>query len=251
MIVNEKDKYLIDYYPIDKSKSEEEAQTANKICEKILNNFQDHPKDMNYLYDLNIWDEYKDNILSQLVMFYNFDFNQISKVFDKLCKIKRKLDENGDEIPVYTEKILRYHWSFIHARRFFGKKTDEEFYILNHDDKTISDKIDKKEKEIKDITKDKSIVNTVDIYSLNKENNLNDYFDKLFSQKIDKDRTKVLEMEISEKKNKINSFPINIRNNSEDKNVDKIIDETKKKELEKAKEIEKQKMKAEQEEQDF
>ena len=128
MIVNDKDKFVIDYFPINPSNNSEEKETQEKICKTILNNFNEHSKEENYLYDLSKWDEYKDNILKQLVLFYNFDFKKISKVFDKLCKIKRELNQDGEEIIIYNEKILRYHWSFIHARRFFGNKTGEEFY---------------------------------------------------------------------------------------------------------------------------
>ena len=207
MIVNEKDKFVIDYYPVN-SNLADEIQNPDKICENILNNFNEHPKELNNLYDLNRWDEYKDNILSQLVLFYNFDFKKIADVFDKLCNIKRDTDLNGEEIPVYTEKILRYHWSFIHARRFFGKNTGEEFYILNRDEKSMKlneDKIEQKEKEKekedspKDITTDKNLVNTINVNSLNKEKDLNSYFDKLLNQEMDKERTKLFEMELKEK----------------------------------------------------
>ena len=95
------------------------------------------------------------------------------------CKIKRDVNIDGEEIPVYTEKILRYHWSFIHARRLFGKNTGEEFYILNRSEnntKLNENEIQQKENSKKDIAADKSIVNTVNVTSLNKENDLNAYF---------------------------------------------------------------------------
>ena len=162
MIVNEKDKFVMDYYPENKN-NEIELQTPEEICQNILNDFNDHPKELNDLYDLNKWDEYKDNILKQLVLFYNFDFKKISEVFDKLCKIKREVNSDGEEIPVYTEKILRYHWSFIHARRFFGKNTGEEFYILNRDENNTKLNIDNSinERKNNDISKDKNLVNTL------------------------------------------------------------------------------------------
>ena len=256
MIVNEKDKFVIDYYPKN-SNLADEVQNPDKICENILNNFDDHPKELNNLYDLNRWDEYKDNILSQLVLFYNFDFKKIADVFDKLCNIKRETDLDGGEIPVYTEKILRYHWSFIHARRFFGKKTGEEFYILNRDEKSMKlneDKFEQKESEKekenfpKDITTDKNLVNTINVNSLNKEKDLNSYFDKLLNQEMDKERTKLFEMELKEKAPKNDSFPINISKNDGEKNVNDIINNIKQKEKNKKEEIERQKIEKQKEE---
>ena len=113
----------------------------------------------------------------------------------------------GEEIPIYTEKILRYHWSFIHARRLFGKNTGEDFYILNRDEnenntKLNEDKNQEKENSKKEIGADKSLVNTVNVTSLNKENDLNSYFDKLLNQEMDKERTKLLEMELKENEKK-------------------------------------------------
>ena len=56
------------------SNNTKDVETKEKICETILNNFNEHPKEQNNLYDLTKWDEYKVNILKQLVLFYNFDF---------------------------------------------------------------------------------------------------------------------------------------------------------------------------------
>ena len=234
MIVNEKDKFVMDYYPENKN-NEIELQTPEEICQNILNDFNDHPKELNDLYDLNKWDEYKDNILKQLVLFYNFDFKKISEVFDKLCKIKREVNSDGEEIPVYTEKILRYHWSFIHARRFFGKNTGEEFYILNRDENNTKLNIDNSinERKNNDISKDKNLVNTLNVTSLNKENDLNAYYDKLLNQEMDKERTKLFEMELKEKEKKDDLFPINIQKDNEEKNVNEIIEDMKQKEIEK------------------
>jgi len=251
MIVNEKDKYVIDYYPINKNIIDEN-ETPEIICQNILNNFDEHPKELNDLYDLNKWDEFKDNILKQLVLLYNFDFKKISNVFDKICKIKRDVNLDGEEIPVYTEKILRYHWSFIHARRLFGKNTGEEFYILNRNEnntKLNENEIQQKETSKKDIGADKSLVNTVNVTSLNKENDLNAYFDKLLNQEMDKERTKLFEMELKENEKDNNLFPINIEKNDKEKNVNEIIKDIKQKELEKEKEKEKLKKQKEEEEQ--
>ena len=250
MIVNEKDKYVIDYYPINKNIIDEN-ETPEIICQNILNNFDEHPKELNDLYDLNKWDEFKDNILKQLVLLYNFDFKKISNVFDKICKIKRDVNLDGEEIPVYTEKILRYHWSFIHARRLFGKNTGEEFYILNRNEnntKLNENEIQQKENSKKDIGADKSLVNTVNVTSLNKENDLNAYFDKLLNQEMDKERTKLFEMELKENEKDNNLFPINIEKNNKEKNVNEIIKDIKQKELEK--EIEKEKLKKQKEEEE-
>ena len=237
MIVNEKDKYVMDYYP--KSQIiENELQTPEEICHNILKEFEDHPKELNNLYDLNKWDEYKDNILRQLVLFYNFDFKKISEVFDRLCNIKREVNIDGEEIPIYTEKILRYHWSFIHARRLLGKNTGEEFYILKRDENNIKSKNENlmtNERKNDDMTKDKNLVNTINVTSLNKENDLNAYFDKLLNQEMDKERTKLFEMELKEKEKKNNLFPINIPKYNEEKNVNEIINDIKQKEIEKEK----------------
>ena len=253
MIVNEKDKYVIDYYPINKNIIDEN-ETPEIICQNILNNFEEHPKELNDLYDLNKWDEFKDNILKQLVLLYNFDFKKISNVFDKICKIKRDVNLDGEEIPVYTEKILRYHWSFIHARRLFGKNTGEEFYILNRNEnntKLNENEIQQKEISNKDIGADKSLVNTVNVTSLNKENDLNAYFDKLLNQEMDKERTKLLEMELKENEKNNNIFPIKIEKNNKEKNVNEIIKDIKQKEIEKEKEKEKLKKQKEEEEEQW
>ena len=221
MIVNEKDKFVMDYYPENKNNATE-LETPEEICQNILNDYNDHPKELNDLYDLNKWDEYKDNILKQLVLFYNFDFKKISEVFDKICKIKRDVDIDGEEIPVYTEKILRYHWSFIHARRFLGKNTGEEFYILNRDEKNSklnNDNSNTNERKNNDISKDKNLVNTLNVTSLNKENDLNAYYDKLLNQEMDKERIKLFEMELKEKEKKDDLFPINIQKGNEEKRL--------------------------------
>ena len=234
MIVNDKDKFVIDYFPINPNNSEVK-ETQEKICENILNNFNDHPKEENILYDLVKWDEYKDNILKQLVLFYNFDFKKISQVFDKICKVKREVNQDGEEIIIYNEKILRYHWSFIHARRFFGNKTGEEFYILNKDENSKIDNKEKKENRKNEIEVEKNLVNTINISSLNKEQDLDSYFDKLLNQKMDKERTKIFEMELKENMKNNNLFPINSGDNNQEKNVNEIIEDIKQKESEKEK----------------
>ena len=235
MIVDDKDKFVIDYFPLNSSNTKDNnTETKEKLCESILNNFNEHPKDQNNLYDLTKWDEYKDNILKQLVLFYNFDFKKISQVFDKLCKIKRDINQDGEEIIVYNEKILRYHWSFIHARRFFGNKTGEEFYILNkNNENNIDINNVNKDKDKNEIKVEKNLVNTVNINSLNNEKDLDSYFDKLLNQKMDKERTKIFEMELKENMINNNLFPINSGEKSKEKNMDEIIKNMKLKEKEK------------------
>ena len=234
MIVNDENKFGLDYFPINKNNSEE-PETEEKICSSILNNFKDHSKEENNLYDLTKWDEYKDNILKQLVLFYNFDFKKISQVFDKLCKIKREINEDGEEIIIYTEKILRYHWSFIHSRRFFGNKTGEEFYILNNDENKIKNDKENIKGEKGEIEVEKNLVNTININSLNKEKDLDSYFDKLLNQKMDKERTKIFEMELKENEKNSNLFPINSEDKNQEKNVNEIIKDIKEKESQKEK----------------
>ena len=234
MIVNDENKFGLDYFPINKNNSEE-PETEEKICSSILNNFKDHSKEENNLYDLTKWDEYKDNILKQLVLFYNFDFKKISQVFDKLCKIKRDINQDGEEVIVYNEKILRYHWSFIHARRFFGNKTGEEFYILNKNNENNIDISENENRNKNEIEVEKNLVNTVNINSLNNEKDLDSYFDKLLNQKMDKERTKIFEMELKENMKSNNLFPINSGENNREKNVDEIINNMKQIEKEKEK----------------
>ena len=235
MIVNDKDKFVIDYFPINSNNSKDNnTETKEKLCETILNNFNEHPKDQNNLYDLTKWDEFKDNILKQLVLFYNFDFKKISQVFDKLCKIKREINQDGEEIIVYNEKILRYHWSFIHARRFFGNKTGEEFYILNKNEN--NEDINTENKNKNEIANEKNLVNTVNINSLNNEKDLDSYFDKLLNQKMDKERTKIFEMELKENMKSNDLFPINSGGDNKEKNMDEIINNIKQKEREREKE---------------
>ena len=234
MIVNDENKFVIDYFPINQNNLEEK-ETEEKICSSILNNFKDHSKEENNLYDLTKWDEYKDNILKQLVLFYNFDFKKISQVFDKLCKIKRELNEEGEEIIIYTEKILRYHWSFIHSRRFFGNKTGEEFYILNNDENKIKNDKENIKGEKGEIEVEKNLVNTININSFNKEKDLDSYFDKLLNQKMDKERTKIFEMELKENEKNSNLFPINSEDKNQEKNVNEIIKDIKEKESQKEK----------------
>lgn len=228
MIVNDKDKYLIDYY-IPKEANSSTTSTQKEICENILNNYKNHSSSENNLYDLNKWDEYKDNVLRQLVLYYNFDFVKIAENFDKICKIKRETDELGDEIPVFTEKILRYHWGFLHSRRFFKQKTGEDFYIINKDENYKKNE-DKENIDInqnnKKIEEDKNIVNTLNVNVLNNETDLEKFYDKLLGQEMNKDRTKMFEMELKESKTN-DDFPISIENNKENNNIEKIINDIK------------------------
>ena len=144
---------------------------------------------------------------------------------------------------------------FFHARRFFGKSTGEEFYILNKDEnnnKLNEDKYNKNEELKNDISKDKNLVNTINVTSLNKEKDLNTYFDKLLNQEMDKDRIKLFEMELKENGKNNNLFPINIQKNIENKNVNDIIKDIKQKEIEKENEKKKlEKQKEEEEKMDY
>ena len=152
-----------------------------------------------------------------------------------MCKIKRELNEEGEEIIIYTEKILRYHWSFIHSRRFFGNKTGEEFYILNNDENKEKNNKENIKGEKGEIDVEKNLVNTININSLNKEKDLDSYFDKLLNQKMDKERTKIFEMELKENEKNSNLFPINSEDKNQEKNVNEIIKDIKEKESQKEK----------------
>ena len=79
------------------------------------------------------------------------------------------------------------------------------------------------------------MVNTININSLNEEKDLETYFDKLLNQKMDKERTKIFEMELKENMKSNNLFPINSGNNNQEKNVNEIINDIKLKESEKEK----------------
>ena len=52
---------------------------------------------------------------------------------------------------------------------------------------------------------------------------------------MDKERTKVFEMELKENMKNNNLFPINSENNNQEKNVNEIINDIKQKEIEKEK----------------
>ena len=75
----------------------------------------------------------------------------------------------------------------------------------------------------------------MNINSLNNEKDLDSYFDKLLNQKMDKERTKIFEMELKENMKSNNLFPINSGENNREKNVDEIINNMKQIEKEKEK----------------
>ena len=82
------------------------------------------------------------------------------------------------------------------------------------------------------------MVNTVNINSLNQEKDLDSYFDKLLNQKMDKERTKIFEMELKENMKNNNLFPINSGENNKEINVNEIIKDIKQKENDKKKQKE-------------
>ena len=82
---------------------------------------------------------------------------------------------------------------------------------------------------------EKNLVNTININTLNQEKDLDSYFDKLLNQKMDKERTKIFEMELKENTKNYNLFPINSKDNNQEKNVNEIIKDIKQKESQKEK----------------
>ncbi len=100
--------------------SEKEENKIKYYCEHIIEN-----KDV-LKSNLKLWDVYKDTLLKQLVIMLNFDFTEISKCFDRLCKIIHK---SKDEKLIYNETELRRHWGFLHSMRYLGKEVNEEFYL--------------------------------------------------------------------------------------------------------------------------
>jgi hypothetical protein len=98
----------------------EENKDIKYYCEHIIKN-EDVLKS-----NKKLWDVYKDTLLKQLVIMLNFDFKEISKCFDRLCKIIHKSKE---EEYIYNETELRRHWGFLHAMRFLGKEVNQEFYL--------------------------------------------------------------------------------------------------------------------------
>ena len=88
-------------------------------CEHIINN-------ENVLKsNATIWDTFKDNILKQMVLIFNFDFNEISKSFEKFFKIVHKNDDEKYNF-VYNPNECRRHWGFLHAMRELNKNVDEK-----------------------------------------------------------------------------------------------------------------------------
>ena len=98
----------------------EENKDIKYYCEHIIKN-EDVLKS-----NIRLWDVYKDTLLKQLVIMLNFNFKEISKCFDRLCKIIHKSKE---EEYIYNETELRRHWGFLHAMRFLGKDVNEDFYL--------------------------------------------------------------------------------------------------------------------------
>ena len=95
--------------------------------------------------------------------------------------------------------------------------------------------MDEGDKNKNEIEVEKNLVNTVNINSLNNEKDLDSYFDKLLNQKMDKERTKIFEMELKENMRNKDLFPINSGENNQEKNMDEIINNMKQKEKEKEK----------------
>jgi len=183
--------------------SQEKNEKILYACEHIITN-------ENVLKsNATIWDTFKDNILKQMVLIFNFDFVEISKNFEKFFKIDHK---KSDEIYnfIYNPTECRRHWGFLHAMRILKKNVDENYYInvqnVYEKEKIFNEEnIKKFENEFEDENKRKI--------------DLNKFYDELFEQKVDKEKIKFYENEIKyieQVKNK--NFPVNVVKEEENKN---------------------------------
>lgn len=135
-----------------------------------------------------IWNCHRDKALKQLVIMFNFDFEGIEKVFERLLGF-----DNDSDHKVFGKNELRRHWGFLHSMRLLGKKVDEEYYI-----KLV-------------MQKEESIKNKV--YQYEKSND--EFINSLFTTKITSQMMKEYESDL--KKLSINtkdndSFPLNVTN---------------------------------------
>ena len=130
------------------------------VCEKIINN-------ENVLKaNATIWDTFKDNILKQMVLIFNFDFNEISKSFEKFFKIVHKNDDEKYNF-VYNPNECRRHWGFLHAMRLLNKNVDENYYI-----------------NVQNVYQKEKNVNEENVkIQFDKKIDLNEFYDDLFKQK--------------------------------------------------------------------
>lgn len=134
-----------------------------------------------------IWNCYRDNVLKQLVIMFNFDFEAIENRFENLLG----LDDSNSEHKVFGKNELRRHWGFLHSMRLLGKKVDEEYYI----------KLATKKEEM---MKNK-------VYKIEESND--DFINNLFNTKISPKMMKEYESDLKKtflnKKNN-DSFPLNV-----------------------------------------
>ena len=202
-----------------------EQESKESIAKRIVslfdkNKFYKYTNQEKEDYDIDIWNEAKDNLLKNLVLLYNFDFGKISQIFDKLCEIKKEKDDNGDEIPFFTTQKLRLHWSFLHSRRILNEKTNEEFYIINKRNlKEVENELkqEKNKEKIEEIMyeeKKKLMEFTgIDNHLLGEnkrsiDENLEKFYDNLLGQKVSKDTQRLFEMELKQNKDGKRGFPL-------------------------------------------
>lgn len=199
---------------------EDKDKRIKYICEHIIEN-EDIIND-----NLTIWNPKRDKLLMQLVIMLNFNFKEISKRFDKLCKIKHPSPEKDGDIVLFSITELRRHYSFLHAMRYLNKTVDEVYY------KDLKKENIKKKTEIKN----EEIINKL---SIPKDLNFNDYLNHLLTKKVDKEELNKYEKEINNNTN--NNFPIdtetvdinnNINENEKEEEILKERIEQRKKALE-------------------
>ena len=129
-----------------------------------------------------LWSEYKDKLLKQIVIMMNFDFAEIAKKFDKICKVEKNKKTEDDNENIYNENELRRHYAFLHAMRILGKEVNSVYY----ETLLIQDK--KEEEHSEKITEKKEL--NVDIQ---KDLAFDDYINQLLSKKVSPEELKEYE----------------------------------------------------------
>lgn len=136
-----------------------------------------------------LWNEYKDKLLKQIVIMMNFDFAEIAKKFDNICKIEKKKKTEDDSEPIYNENELRRHYAFLHAMRTLGKEVNSAYYeallIQNKQEEEHHKEITEK-KESKEIKVD-----------IKKDLGFDDYINELLSKKVSPEELKEYEKSMS------------------------------------------------------
>jgi len=70
--------------------------------------------------NITLWTPYLDNYLRELVLLFNFNFNEIATRFQDLIALPYKYD--------FSEEEVSRHWAFLHASRELRMSINEEYY---------------------------------------------------------------------------------------------------------------------------